>query len=1090
MKILRTLSLLAACLFAASVTSCVSDGLTEPGNEVVGKEIATLAEQASSVMETISDVKALQETVDGHEVELNGAIRSLESHVSYLSSGSSWEDATLATLAEQKKLAAVVGPILAQADAASATKTTLNSLDANAKAWLGKNMGAYWSAVVTSAKSEAQLASYGKKLSMWKLQIEGIASDIEAGLKEGVDLAETDALLASVSAVVKASEDLNARLAALASDVEEGYQQAIATASEDPESFDAATLKSLNKAAAADLQDAGVTMNDLIDLVAACENEVTALKARIDGLEDQMKDWDVLLDMIQSVTFMSKYSEEKVVAYYTLNTESDERTDEGYMLRTMDESIELEYIVRPASAAMALASDEARTSLWNQGLKVMGYYAQAITKAAPAMTDFTITDVTADESGIVTVTVENSLSDEFYFKKTGAKMALSVVTGKTDLASEFVEVVPVDKSGTVYAESMSLSFKSLELNEVVNMNKVDNFDLDKGQSIQLIASVSPAAAVQTFRWESSDSETAHVSEDGKLSALKVGSATVTVTSDAIDEWGCPVSAAFTVTVNPDIKIYGPHYVEEGQSINLRLESPYYIDPERITWSVPSASGLYVSIEKKYADGINQAVVTGIGRQYVDKYTDIGLTCTIEGEGTFTHTIQSVAVQPRKIIVDGMGDENNVTMKFGSQRSFTATVEPAEVNPDLFWINYIIGGDGLNYASGTPTATAKSPEGGKTSGSVTITMEPVTKNYYYYGPGSDFASGQKLSRTITVSVEPYYVTSFTIPTSKQMTVGKEVELFAEFISDGINGEDPSFTDLVWTSSAPEYVSVVNGVLTAHQVTDEPVTITASIADPGKAVKPGETVPPVECKVSVSAAGAADPKVGDYYYADGTWSASIDGNGEMIEPLIGKTLRGIVCKISDPSSVDTWIPEDFINGYVVSVDEISSALDNGSVWRSKFESWATAQGYSDPVEGNGTWQAAENAAAKGYNNTLAFSGYTDDQAKSDAGDDAYTGWDFYLPNGKLADFRTNYPVDTDKNTDWYLPSQKEMTFISGENLTIINNALSKAGKTQITSANYKTSSYNSYGNPIIMNPVAKSSTTGSLGTAHNVRFFLAF
>lgn len=1063
MKILRTLSLLTACLFAASVTSCVSDGLTEPGNDVVGKEIATLAEQASSVMTTISDVKALKETIDGYEVELNGAIRSLENHVSYLSSSSSWEDATLATLAEQKKLAAVVGPILAQADAASATKTTLNSLDANAKAWLGKNMGAYWSAVSAAAKSEAQLASYGKKLSMWKLQIEGIASDIEAGLKEGVDLAETDALLASVSAVVKASEDLNARLAALASDVEEGYQQAIATASEDPESFDAATLKSLNKAAAADLQDAGVTMNDLIDLVAACENEVTAMQEKVGELEDKVADLEQLLALIQSVNLMQDNSSDYAVAYYTLDPNNF--TDEGYMKRIPQETIDLRYLIRPASAAEALAEE----SLWNAGLNVFGYYAQTITKAGVETFDLNVTNVALDANvpGLVTVTVDNAFdSEDFYFKKTGAKVALSIVSGKTDLTSKFVEIVPKDASNTVYAESLTVT---------------ESMEVEFGESAVIKAVLNPLGADQSIVWESDNEDVVTVSSEGVLTTKGVGTANVTATSVTTDEYGRKLSATCNVTVNPDIKIVGPKYVEKGYQINLRLDCPRNINPETITWSVSNPSA--VSVEKTIAYGMNCAVVTGNAVAYDGGYEDITITCDIEGETILTHTVQCVEVQPRDIDITGLtaeeNENNEITLKFGQSRTFGASIVPNIVDAEKFTLSYGHSGEGLTRSNQTITAQDENTlKNGKVTGYFNV---EVNSDWYWYDKTFQTIA-DKITRKITVNVEPYYITDLSIPASQNMTVDQVLNELPDitFTSDDPS-HVPSYTDLKWTSSAPEYVSVneTTGELNALQVTTEPVRITASIKNPEISVKPGDTVADAYCYVTVTEAAADDPKIGDYYFADGTFATDLpDGYNHATSD---NKVIGIIFYLGNVTEYDTRLVTDgygnCVHGLVVSIDEYIS-------YPGTFENFGSAPSvmtYPFDIE-----------HTRGYTNTVQLSEYGRNKGSG------YAKMYRYDSEGVPG---IHSSTVTSPASPWYVPSFAEMRLINAK-LSVVNNSLNNAELTQIETKDYWISTFRQYGNRNEINDYRTYSLSadGWGGTAHSttqscskefpVRVILAF
>jgi len=80
------------------------------------------------------------------------------------------------------------------------------------------------------------------------------------------------------------------------------------------------------------------------------------------------------------------------------------------------------------------------------------------------------------------------------------------------------------------------------------------------------------------------------------------------------------------------------------------------------------------------------------------------------------------------------------------------------------------------------------------------------------------------------------------------------------------------------------------------------------------------------LTLTATTVAPPKVGDYYYSDGTWSdgglVSFDGTGRNTvwadvkpEPIAGKTVVGIVC-VTDPARI---APEDkeagYTHGYVI-------------------------------------------------------------------------------------------------------------------------------------------------------------------------------
>ena len=1019
--IVKHLALLTSLVVAMSVTSCVSDGLTEPGNDVVGKEIATLEEQASLVMTTISDVEALKETADGHEVELNGVIRSLESHVSYLSSGSSWEDATLATLAEQKKLAAVVGPILAQTEAASATKTTLNSLDANAKSWLGKNLGSYWSAALAEARTNAVLTVLGSRMNTQKIHVEGLASDVEAGLKKDDKPEELESLTKSVTDNIKDAEELEAIVSDLVADLEETYRAAVQTAAQDPESYDTKSVNVMNKAAAVALAANEVTLQSLEARVAACEEQLEDIRKRLGELENKIDKVEGLLDLIQSVTLMQDNSSDYAVAYY--NLDPDNITDEGYMDRIPQESIDLRYLVRPASAAAALAE----TDLRNNGLiKVIGYYAKAITKADVEIFDLNILDVKVDDEsmGLVTVTVDNAFdSKDFYFKKTGAKVALSITTGQTDITSKFVEVVPQDASGTVYAESLTIT---------------DRIEMDFNESAAIKAVLNPTGADQTLIWESDDNSIVTVSQEGVLTTKGIGTATVTATTNTTDEWGRKLSATCNVTVNPDIKIVGYKYVEKGSTLNLKLDSPRSIHPDLITWT--SSNNDAVSIEKAEVDGLNCAVVTGNKVAYSDgKYEDITVTCKIQGEFDLTYTIQCVEVQPSLVSVDDLENNvNEITLKFGESKIFNASILPNSVDAEKFTMAYDIEG-ALSLSGTTVTAHDETKlKDGKTTGTFTISVD---SDYYWYD-NTIQQSADKLTREITVNVEPYYVTALKLPDFQNMTTGQVLNTLPDIVfTSDVSGHAPSYTDLVWSSSAPEYVSVDpnTGQLTARQLTTSPVTITANMKDPEKSVKPGCTVS-ATCMVTVTEVAAGAPKVGDYYYTDGSWSTDLDNK---------KTVVGIIFSLAnaaDDTNGDPNLDDKYSHGLVVSVSEYNAKYSNDNYYNNPL---------ADPaqlVSGDTLYEfVKDNYDNVNYNYNLdRLNGYSSTLVLKDWRKEKGDKWDTLVT---VLD--EDLPIAPSESSGWYIPSFKELLLLYDEKSSV-NNSLSEINETQIEQSNYWSSS----------------------------------
>ena len=182
-------------------------------------------------------------------------------------------------------------------------------------------------------------------------------------------------------------------------------------------------------------------------------------------------------------------------------------------------------------------------------------------------------------------------------------------------------------------------------------------------------------------------------------------------------------------------------------------------------------------------------------------------------------------------------------------------------------------------------------------------------------------------------------------------------------------------------------------------------------------------------------AADAKVGDYYYSDGTWSTERDA---------GKTVIGIVFSTLNATGDDSKLREDYpacSNGLVISVKEMSSIFGD-------------SYGFADQNNGNEMydWLSANYAlanysttAANGYTATLGLKGYQQYRGKADCCEIVAVLNDASLP-----------AAPTDKpNSGWYIPSYKEMQLLNAER-TVVNSAISNVGGNQIGEGDYWTSS----------------------------------
>jgi len=1004
----KSILLLTSLVVAVSAASCINDELTEPQKELAVKELATVDEQAASMEATLADLEALQTSAEGLDEELASVVSSIENHIADLKAGATLLDGTLATLERQKELAEVMAAIEFGAEATkggAALTKAVASVDKRAESWLGKHFAAYYPAAKTEAAAAARLAALDLKTQ--KLSVEAILSDVEAGLRKNADKEELTALAAKIDSNADEVAELLAALTETRTEVETEYAETVETAVTDPSGFDLPALKQFNSAVAGTLAEADNSLAGLIARVEACVEQLEDIKTRLGELETTVTDLNELLGLIQSVTFMSEYSDEKAIAYYTLGSES--RAD-GKKVRNHQGTIDLRYVIRPASAAKALTASD----LWDNEVKVFGYYANTITKAAPETFDFDITNVTADGAGngIVTVTVSAaSLKESFYFKETGAKLALSIATGKTDLTSKFVQIVPKDKSGTVYVESIELSAKSIEI--------------DNGTKADLDAYITPDNATEGgVIWTTSNANVVNVNENGVIEGMSVGSAVITATTKGTDEWGNTIQAQCNVKVNPAIRLSGSSYVEAKGNITIRIESPDYIDPESVTWT--SNAPTMVTITKT-DDG--NAVIKGEAMYYTDKaYTPITITCDIDGKATLSHEIRVIAVQPKGIAIEGLpSGQNALTLKKGQEYTFNSTVQPAEVDMTLFRFRYQSNNTGVvnvpNINSGKVVAN--------TIGSATVSVKVTDQGQYNYF----YPVRNEYVRYVDVTVEPYYVETVTIDSPVQLSPGADPVILPVTFTSDVEGKAPTFTGVKWSMSAED---AAKGVISLDPDTGQitplaegNVTVIATTYEDG-AVPNGSAHKSGQCLVIVKT--QQNPVVvGGYYYSDGTW-------GTEAQPS-GKSVIGVIFSTANAVLGDSMLSSDgysaCVNGLAVSTVEYTSKFGFINIGYVSTGKWFINNGYDN----------INTTKPNGYSNTKGLIAYDEEKDPNHSDSDEAVA---RIPAAHAAVVSSPEGAST-----WYIPSYYEM-YLLYQNMSDVNSALSAVSGAQISASDYWSSS----------------------------------
>ena len=997
-------------MIAVTFASCINDGLTENQTPGAGK-VASIDEQIAAVESTVEDLAALQEAADGRNATISNAIENLESHIAGLKTDVSAMEGTMATLSQQKMLAETLVTV-ETSDSDGALKKQIASIEKGICGWLGKNFGAYYIAAKAEAMADARLAVLNPQLTNQKISVEGILSDVEAGLRKDADKGELTALAEEVNSNADEVNALVETLAAMTAEVEAEYTQAVEAALTDPESFDAPALKQFNAGIQTKAAEADNTLEGLIARVEACETQLTDILSRLETLEDQVTDLNALLDMIQSVTFMSEFSSDYGVAYYDLDPSTKVDGKSG---RTPHGTVDLSFIIRPAAAANAFVEN----TLWNNGLKVLGHYADKIEVKSidpNSIIDFTINDVTVNlQTGLVKVKVVNTLDQDFYFKKKGVKMALSVATGKTDITSKFVEVIPKDYSGNVYIEALNLSSKYIEI--------------DNGSTAKLTAGLTPSNPTVTgVVYNTSDAGVVAVSSDGVLTANSVGNATITVTTKGTDEWGNTLTETCNVKVNPAVRLSGPEYVERGGTIEIRIESPNYIHPDYITWEInnKTVTQAYVEVTKDESNGY--AKVYGKDMWFEDgTYKEITVKCTVSGAlpVELTHPIRVVANQPKGIAIEGLAhDQNKVTIKKGSTYTLKSSLEPESVSSEYFRIRYQPAQNwiaNVDFESGVVTGVDLG------TGYIDVKVLDAGSYNYFYPAREDMV------RQIAVVVEPYWVESISLPATWDMKVDEEATISAGFTSDK-DGVQPDDKTLTWTSDNPSVVEVdpATGKMTAKAKGTAMVTATTS----GQwSVPSGSDAKSATCAVTVKEAGAADPNVGDFYYSDGTWSAERDYT---------KTVIGVVFSTRNATGDDAQLRADYSgcsNGLVVSIAEEEHVMGYFKVGQ-----------WEDPVF-TAYYELNETTAPIGYANTKSFREYAMSKNEYVSSYEVYYAELFHDDYGVVKQHNVATPPEA---SSWYIPSYWEMCELYSNKATI-NVSISAADGEQILSENYWMSSF---------------------------------
>lgn len=315
--------------------------------------------------------------------------------------------------------------------------------------------------------------------------------------------------------------------------------------------------------------------------------------------------------------------------------------------------------------------------------------------------------------------------------------------------------------------------------------------IDTGSTFKLNATITPNDATNTkLLWSSSNSDVASVDDEGKVTGLTAGTTVITVkTEDGGKTATCSVTVVPAV-VNVESVSLNETTKEliKGESFTLvATVNPSNATNKNVSWSTSNASVVTVNNGVIYAVGTGTATI---------KVT------TENGSKIAECTVTVPVVEATSITLSGNELSNGmITMRNDDQPiTLTATVAPANTTQtDLVWTSSNENIATVNNGVITPVAGAK--------GSTVISVK--------------CAENEAVMATCTVYVTRHIESVAFSQTSLYLLTEDTKDLSTMVVFTPL---EPSITDVTFTSSNTEVVSVNGSTITAVGVGTSTIMVT--------------------------------------------------------------------------------------------------------------------------------------------------------------------------------------------------------------------------------------------------------------------------
>ena len=359
-------------------------------------------------------------------------------------------------------------------------------------------------------------------------------------------------------------------------------------------------------------------------------------------------------------------------------------------------------------------------------------------------------------------------------------------------------VVTAVKAGTATITAASSNGKTAscvvtvaaKIYEVTGITlSITELSMTEGDTTTLTATIAPENATdKSVTWTSSDEAVATVSADGVVTAVKAGTATITVASSNGKTATCKVTVAAKIIEVTGITLSKTELsMTEGDTESLTATiAPENATDKSVTWTSSDEAVATVS-----ADGVVTAVKAGTA------------TITVASSNGKTATCK-VTVAAKIIEVTGITLSNtNINLTEGETATITATITPENATDKS-----------VKWTSSEESVATVSSDGKVTAvgcGTAVITVS------------STDGSGVKSECNVTVTAKFIPVTSITLSATEwEGREGDQLTLKATVLP-----EDATDKTILWSSSNESVATVSSkGIITAVGVGYTIITASAS------------------------------------------------------------------------------------------------------------------------------------------------------------------------------------------------------------------------------------------------------------------------